>query len=179
MQERQELGEGAAAVADQADLDRAAAAEGIPIRYPRAGDTITVGDLKLDVLSPDRCWTGTSSDANNDGVVFMVRFVEDTVLFASEFEQPAQQRLLDRGISLRAEVLRVPHHGAATSLPEFFQAVAATYAVISVGPNTYGHPVPSTLRAIAATGAEIWRTDRRGDIVVTFGGRGISVRSDR
>lgn len=163
----------------QADVDRAATSESIPVRYPRAGDTVTVGDVELVVLSPDRCWSGTSSDANNDGIVFMVRFVEDAVLFASEFEQPAQQRLLDVGIPLRAEVLRVPHHGAATSLPELFQAVGATYAVISVGPNDYGHPVPSTLQAIAATGAEIWRTDQRGDIVVTFGSWGISVRSDR
>jgi competence protein ComEC len=81
---------------------------------------------------------------------------------------------------LHAELLKVPHHGAATSLPAFFQAVDADVAVICVGqPNDYGHPVPSTLQAIAATGAQIWRTDQHGDIVVTFQGRRISVRSDR
>ena len=52
--------------------------------------------------------------------------------------------------------------------------------VICVGqPNDYGHPVPSTLQAIAATGAQIWRTDQHGTITVTFGSQGISVRSER
>ena len=72
--------------------------------------------------------------------------------------------LLDEHAPLHAELLKVPHHGAATSLPEFFQAVDAELAVICVGqPNDYGHPVPSTLQAIAATGAQIWRTDQHGD----------------
>ena len=164
----------------QADLDIAIADEDAPVRYPRAGDSITVGDVRLEVLSPDRCWTGTNSDPNNDSLVIMLRYQEDTVLFGGEPEQPAQQLLLDENAPLHAEVLKVPHHGAATSLPEFFQAVDADLAVISVGqPNDYGHPVPSTLQAIAATGAQIWRTDQHGDIVVTFGGQGISVRSDR
>ncbi len=81
-----------------------------------------------------------------------------------EPEEPAQQLLLDEHAPLHAELLKVPHHGAATSLPEFFQAVDADVAVICVGqPNDYGHPVPSTLQAIAATGAQIWRTDQHGD----------------
>ena len=42
----------------QADLDTAIADEHVPVRYPRAGDSITVGDIRLDVLSPDRCWAG-------------------------------------------------------------------------------------------------------------------------
>jgi competence protein ComEC len=163
----------------QVDLDSAIADERVPVRYPRAGDAITVGDVRLDVLSPDRCWAGTNSDPNNDSLVILLRYREDTVLFGGEPEQPAQQVLLDEDAPLHAELLKVPHHGAATSLPEFFQAVGAEVAVVSVGPNDYGHPVPSTLQAIAATGAQIWRTDQDGDIVVTFGGRGISVGSDR
>ena len=97
-----------------------------------------------------------------------------------EPEEPAQQLLLDEQVPLHAELLKVPHHGAATSLPAFFQAVDADVAVICVGqPNDYGHPVPSTLQAIAATGAQIWRTDQHGTITVTFGSQGISVRSER
>jgi competence protein ComEC len=164
----------------QTDLDSAIADEHVPVRYPRAGDAVTVGDVRLDVLSPDRCWANTNSDANNDSLVILLRHGEDSFLMGGEPEQPAQQVLLDRHVPLHAELLKVPHHGAATSLPEFFQAVDAELAVVSVGqPNDYGHPVPSTLQAIAATGAAIWRTDQRGTITVTFGSRGISVRSER
>jgi competence protein ComEC len=95
---------------------------------------------------------------------------EDTVLLATEPEEPAQEWLLDSGMALQADVLKVPHHGAATSIPEFFQAVQARSAVVSVGENTYGHPVPSTLEALEATGAQVWRTDQHGTITVTFEG---------
>ncbi len=163
----------------QADLDTAIVDEHDPVRYPRAGDAFTVGDVQLDVLSPDRCWVGTNSDANNDSLVILLRHGADTVLLGGEPEQPAQQVLLDEDAPLHASLLKVPHHGAATSLPEFFQAVDAQIAIISVGPNDYGHPVPSTIEAIEATGTQVWRTDEHGDIVVTFGSQGISVRSGR
>ena len=164
----------------QVELDQAIADEGIPVEYPRTGSSYTVGDLRLDILSPNECWTGTESDTNNDAIVVRLSRGDDVVLFATEPEEPAQEWLLDSGQSLAADVLKVPHHGAATSLPAFFQAVDADVAVICVGqPNDYGHPVPSTLQAIAATGAQIWRTDQHGTITVTFGSQGISVRSER
>jgi competence protein ComEC len=152
----------------QAVLDGAIADEQVPEQHPRAGASYTVGDLRLDILSPDRCWTGTESDTNNDAIVVRVSRGDDVVLLATEPEEPAQEWLLETGVDLTADVLKVPHHGAATSIPEFFQAVHAQVAVVSVGENTYGHPVPSTLAAIEATGAEVWRTDQHGTVTVTF-----------
>jgi competence protein ComEC len=152
----------------QLALDQAIADEGAPVSFPRAGDVYTVGDLRLDVLSPDRCWTGTESDENNDAIVVRVTQGEHAALFATEPEEPAQEAMLASGMDLRADVLKVPHHGAATSVPAFFEAVHASDAVVSVGQNDYGHPVPSTLEAIARTGASVWRTDEHGTITVTF-----------
>lgn len=163
----------------QRDLDAAIQDEGVPVRYPRLGDAFTMGGARLQVMSPDRCWAGTNSDPNNDSLVILLTYRGDSVLLGGEPEEPAQQQLLDDGAPLHAELLKVPHHGAATSLPEFFQAVDPEVAVISVGPNSYGHPVPSTIRQIQATGAHVWRTDRHGDIVVTFDGQGPVVDSDR
>lgn len=151
-----------------ADLERAIADEGVPSEHPRAGAAYTVGDLDLRVLSPASCWSGTESDTNNDALVLMLTHGDDSVLFATEPEEPAQEALLDAGVALQADVLKVPHHGAATSVPEFFQAVGAQVAVVSVGENDYGHPVASTLDAIRATGADLWRTDEHGTITVTF-----------
>jgi competence protein ComEC len=162
----------------QADLDTAIADEHVPIRDPRAGDSFRLGSLRLDVLSPDRCWHDTESDANNDSLVILLTYREDTVLFAAEPEEPGQQWILDKGEPVHAEVLKVPHHGAATSLPAFFQAVDAKVAVVSVGPNDYGHPVPATLASIRETGASVWRTDQHGTITVTFD-HGVEVSSER
>jgi competence protein ComEC len=160
-----------------ADLARAVRDEGITAEHPRAGDTIKVGDLRLDVLSPDGCWTGTNSDANNDSLVIKVTYREDTALMGAEPEEPAQQLLVDDNAPLTAEVLKVPHHGAATSIPGFFDAVHARLAVVSVGPNDYGHPVPETLAEIRATGARVLRTDQQGDVTVTFAPGGLLVES--
>ncbi|MEP6477064.1 MAG: DNA internalization-related competence protein ComEC/Rec2 [Actinomycetota bacterium] len=152
----------------QATLDDAIADEHVPEQHPRAGATYTVGDLRLDILSPDRCWSGTESDTNNDAIVLRVSRGDDVVLLATEPEEPAQEWLVEAGVDLGADVLKVPHHGAATSVPAFFEAAHAQVAVVSVGENPYGHPVPATLAAIGATGAQIWRTDQHGTITVRF-----------
>jgi competence protein ComEC len=160
-------------------LDRAIADEGVDVRNPRAGDSFSLGHLRLDVLSPDRCWTGTESDSNNDAIVIRATFAEHVVLIASEPEEPAQEWMLGSGVDLRADVLKVPHHGAATSLPEFFDAVESDVAIVSVGENDYGHPTASTLDALVASGADVWRTDRQGTITVTFAGPTPVVGSER
>jgi DNA internalization-related competence protein ComEC/Rec2 len=163
----------------QADLDRAIADEGVTVRKPRAGATFWLGSLRLDVLSPDRCWTGTESDANNDAIVIRATYRNDIVLIASEPEEPAQEWLLESGVDLRADILKVPHHGAATSVPEFFDAVQADAAIVSVGENDYGHPTAFTLDALAASGAQVWRTDRQGTITVVFAGLTPTVEFER
>jgi competence protein ComEC len=158
-------------------LAEAIASEDVPVRHPRAGDRLVVGDVALEVLSPDRCWTGTESDTNNDAIVVRASIGDDSVLFATEPEEPAQQVLLDAGIDLTADVLKVPHHGAATSLEGFFAAVGAAAAVVSVGENTYGHPVPEVLGWISATGTEVIRTDLAGTVTVVFSGGRLLVES--
>jgi competence protein ComEC len=162
---------------DGAALQEAATSEHVTVRHSRAGQVMTVGDVRLEFLSPDRCWSGTESDTNNDAIVVRASVGEDSVLFATEPEEPAQQVLLDEGADLHADVLKVPHHGAATSVEPFFAAVQAQVAIVSVGPNTYGHPVPEVLDWIRGTGAEVHRTDREGTITVSFGDRGVLVES--
>ena len=156
----------------QVDLERAIADERIEVRTPWAGETFVVGDVRLDVISPHECYTGTESDTNNDALVIRLTQGDDVVLFATEPEEPAQEWLLaqrdDEGLDLGADLLKVPHHGAATSVAQFFDAVAAPVAVVSVGENTYGHPVPTTLDALTEAGSALWRTDEHGTITVTF-----------
>jgi competence protein ComEC len=148
-------------------------------RHPQKGDVLTIGDLRFDVLSPDRCWQGTNSDPNNDSLVLLLTFRGDSVLFANEPEADAQQAMLDAHVPLTAEVLNVPHHGAGTSILPFFQAVHDAVAVVSVGPNTYGHPVPRTLQWLRSTGARVFRTDRSGDVVIRFDHPGIRIDTGR
>jgi competence protein ComEC len=166
----------------QVDVDRAIADERIDVRTPWAGESFVVGDVRLDVLSPHECYAGTESDTNNDALVIRLTRGDDVVLFATEPEQPAQEWLLeqrDAGLDLTADVLKVPHHGAATSVDAFFDAVAAPVAVVSVGENSYGHPVPTTMTALTDARSDVWRTDEHGTITVTFHDGVPTVRAER
>jgi competence protein ComEC len=91
----------------------------------------------------------------------------------------AQQAMLANHEPVTAEVLNVPHHGAGTSIQPFFQAVHDTVAVVSVGPNTYGHPVPRTLDWLRESGARVFRTDRSGTVVIRFEPPGLVVDTGR
>jgi len=157
----------------QADLHEEIDAEGIPVRAPREGDTVTVGDLTFDVLSPDRCWDGSHSDPNNDSLVLLLRDGPDSMLFTGDAEREAQQVLLDTGRLQEVDVLKMPHHAGDTSLPDFFPAVSPEVVAISVGqPNPYGHPNPTALAEAESTGAEIWRTDEHGTLTITWDEQG-------
>jgi len=90
------------------------------------------------------------------------------ILLTGDIEQPVQADLLavDRP-ALRADILKVPHHGSANQDPEFVQAVDPAVSIISVGAgNPYGHPVARTVHLMGSTGARLYRTDRDGAVVV-------------
>jgi competence protein ComEC len=152
-----------------AEFLRAVRSAGVPFRHPAAGTVLWVGDVRLDVLGPATCYHGTASDPNNDSLVLRMSNGRSSAMFPGDAEQPSQTELVDQlGGLLPAMVLKVPHHGGATSLQQFFLAVRARVAVVSVGVNRYGHPVPAVLRQLSADGMHVFRTDRSGDVTVRF-----------
>jgi competence protein ComEC len=159
----------------------AVAAEGIATRNPRGGERLDVGSLSIDVLGPEVC---SEEQPNDNSLVLLLHPAgnsdpRSSVLFTGDVEEPAQSDLLADGDPVAAAVLKVPHQGGATSIEEFFDAVGADVAVVSVGPNEYGHPVPWVLSALRRSGALVLRTDQSGDIIVRFGPQGVLVESAR
>jgi competence protein ComEC len=141
----------------------------VAVAHPRSGGRIVVGDVLLEVLGPAHCYHGTNSDPNNDSLVIRVVAGQASILFSGDVEEPAQDELLrDQAGSLAATVFKVPHHGGATSLNQFFLAVRASVAVVSVGPNRYGHPAPEIIRELGEDGMRVFRTDRDGDVTLIF-----------
>lgn len=145
--------------------------EGVPVRHPRGGSAMRVGVLLVQILGPDGCATDSPND---DSLV--LRFVLDGIpvaLFPGDAEIPAQRDLLDDEDPITAVVLKVPHHGGDTSDPEFLRDVDAAVAVVSTGPNDYGHPHPVVLAALRADGMTVYRTDRSGDVTIRYGPAGL------
>ncbi len=115
---------------------------------------------------------------NNTSVVVLATTEAGRVLLTGDIELTAQADLLAGRDDLRAEVLKVPHHGGRDLLPRFVAAVAPRVALISVGAdNRYGHPSPVTVRALTSPGTLVARTDAGGDLaVVPDGGAPAVVR---
>ncbi len=147
------------------DLLAAAASRGITVGQPPAGQTWHIGSVQLQVLGPEIAYHGTRSDPNNSSLVLRAHVGGHTVLLAGDAEIAAQRALLRSGLDLRAEVLKVPHHGSAYSDSEFLAAVGARVGVISVGAdNDYGLPAKVLLSALDGLGMRVLRTDRDGDV---------------
>ncbi|MDT4928577.1 MAG: competence protein ComEC [Pseudonocardiales bacterium] len=146
-------------------VDRVAAGQGLVIRTPAVGTHLDVGAVHLDVLGPRSAYHGTRSDPNNSSLVLRAVVGGVRILLPGDAEVDAQQALLDSGADVRADVLKVPHHGSAYSDPEFLAAVHASVAIVSVGlHNDYGHPSPMLLAEMARLGVPLLRTDRDGDV---------------
>jgi competence protein ComEC len=147
------------------------------VRHPRGGQRLSVGGLSLAVLGPDGCSPG-GEEPNDDSLVLRFAYDGASVLFTGDAEVPAQQDMLEDHDPVRATILKVPHHGGDTSDPEFFDAVDAEVAVVSTGPNDYGHPHPSAITALREAGMAVYRTDLAGDVTIRFGMEGVLVDSE-
>ncbi len=159
---------------------RLADAAAVPVVQWPAGTTWRSAGLTVRVMGPERAFVGTESDPNNDSVVLLAEVDGIRLLLTGDIEPEAQRALLGTGADLAADVLKVPHHGSANTLPQFLAAVSPRVAVIGVGAdNGYGHPNPRLLQALSRAGVgSVLRTDRDGDVTVLLddGGLATAVR---
>lgn len=158
-----------------ADLVRDTRARGIRVVTLHAGQRLRWPGLTLDVLAPVGSLARASSaeQANDASLVLRATTPAGRLLLTGDIELIGQSQLLASGLDLRADVLKVPHHGSRYTTPRFLRAVRPRVAVISVGDgNTYGHPSPLVVGALTRAGTRVLRTDHEGDIAVLPGQQG-------
>ncbi|MBS4008570.1 MAG: DNA internalization-related competence protein ComEC/Rec2 [Clostridium sp.] len=157
------------------------AAAAIPTMVLAGGDRLLLGEeLVLEVLSPPpEKFSYTVDDVNNNALIKRLKFNDFSVLFTSDGEHEALERLVRlQPESLSAVVLQVPHHGSRRAMSEqFLSAVGAQAAVISVGRNTYGHPHEEALMLLAQEKMTIFRTDLHGAVTIRSDGFRWSIES--
>ena len=139
---------------------------------PVVGDSYSLGSAQFTILGP----TDTYEDTNNNSIVLLLTHGDNKFLFVGDAEEKAEEDILAEGVSVKADVLKVGHHGSRTASSEaFLQAVEPTYAVISCGQdNSYGHPHAETLNTLRSMGVKVFRTDEQGTVTVTSDGHEIS-----
>jgi competence protein ComEC len=147
---------------------------GIPLWEPRGGDVWRTSDgVTFRFYGPTSPYiTGSRSDINSNSLVFRLEYGHFRMLFTGDAGAETEQRILARHDDLRADVLKVGHHGSAYGTTQaFLDAVAPSASIISVGrDNLFGHPAPATIEALQNRGIKIYRTDRDGAITVTTDG---------
>ena len=146
----------------------------IPLLEPRGGDVWRTDDgVTFRFYGPTPPYiTGSRSDINSNSLVFRLEYGTFRMLFTGDAGAETEARLLASGDDLRAEILKVGHHGSAYgSTPAFVRAVSPHVALVSVGRhNLFGHPSAQTIATLEAAGARVYRTDGDGALTVTSDG---------
>jgi competence protein ComEC len=151
----------------------AAAESGIPWKRVHENDTMRVDGVLVRFLAPDSAWTASLADPNEASTIALVEYGSTRILFMGDAERAEEGWLLRHASArLRADVLKVGHHGSSTSSTDpFLAAVAPALAVISVGAdNLYGHPSADVLASLGRAGARVVRTDISGTVIVRSDG---------
>ena len=151
-------------------------AQGLKVTW--SGDeTYSLGGAQVKTFTPKKA----QEDLNNYSTLVKVSCGGKSVLITGDCEKPEEEDIMSQGFDLRADILKVGHHGsyAATSY-ELLESVVPTYAVISCGKdNDYGHPHESTMKRLRKKVKNIYITKDNGTVVFNCSRSGITVKTQR
>lgn len=152
---------------------------GINREYSAAGKIYTLGEnASLEIIAP---LYDEYEELNNFSVVARLTHGANTFLFTGDAESLAELDILDNGIDVSADVLKVAHHGSAgANSKAYLEKVRPKIAVICVGSdNSYGHPHKDVLKRLAQVGCdEIYTTAADGNVVIISDGASLRVRTE-
>lgn len=137
---------------------------GEEIIYARTGQSYVCGELSIDVLAPN----AKAKKDNDTSIVCRVSRGDRAVLLCGDASAAEEKTMLSKyGSSLRSDVIKIAHHGSDySSTDDFLRAASPSFAVISCGINSYGHPSMRVISTLKALGADVAITE--GDGVVIY-----------
>lgn len=144
----------------------------VPVERIGAGDLMSFGGVTAQVLWPPASRDERASSRNNDSVVLRFKFGENFILFTGDVEKEAELAMLAAGLDVRADIVKVAHHGSKTSsVGSFVAASRPSTAIISVGRSSiFGHPNKDVVQRWHASGAQVMTTGEKGTISVVTDG---------
>src|SRR4051812_7706966 len=151
-----------------------ARAQNVEVVHHTAGDTFSFGTATVSVMAPAGDYQLSAEPKNNDSLVLKIDWGKTSALLAGDVEKK-QERFL-AGENVHADLLKVAHHGSATSTtPEFLEAVQPRFAVISAGyHNSFGHPRADVLDRLQQAHVATFRTDLFGATTFYLDGEKVS-----
>ena len=148
--------------------------KGLKVTEAKGGISIETGDslITAEILAPN---SSEYDDMNNWSAVIKLSYGKTSFLFTGDAEDVSEREMLEKNYDLKADVLKVGHHGSISSTTaRFLSAVSPKYAVISVEKgNDYGHPAAAVMNRLKQAGIPVYRTDESGTIVCVSDGETI------
>lgn len=152
--------------------------EGAVVKTADAGMTFSLGEVDFTCLAP----LADTDDKNENSTVIRLDYGSFSALYTGDAGSKSEKAQLAfygsrAGGVLDVDLLKVGHHGSRySSIETYLSAVTPEYAVIMCGEgNSYGHPHEEALERLEDVGAEIFRTDEGGTVVVTVIGEAVTV----
>jgi competence protein ComEC len=140
---------------------------GIQTSSIKSGETISLGEMKIQCLWPTKIKMYLDSIPNNASLVNLVSIKNASFLLTGDIEPPAQEAIQKLWKIPRVDVVKVPHHGSKFQDQNFPEWTRARLALISVGQeNSYGHPSKLTLDLYRDSGMQVLSTDEVGSIAI-------------
>ncbi len=148
--------------------------KGCPL-YAAESETIQFGSGTITITVPDY----SDSNLNNYSVVIRFDCNGSSFLFTGDIEKAIETQLVENGVNVDVDVLKVPHHGSSTSSSyTFLDAVTPEYCVIECGDNSYNHPNSDVVTRLELYTENIYRTDVDGTVVFSCLSTGLSISTE-
>lgn len=147
----------------------AIADKGLKVTIPKPGDGYSLGEASFQIIAPVRDY---GDNLNNWSIGLRLVYGKNSFVLCGDAEKEAEEDMAAGGLPLKADVLKLSHHGSSTSsAPGFMDKVDPEYAVISCGKNNdYGHPHREILEMLKKRNIKALRTDQLGTIVAVSDG---------
>ncbi len=148
----------------------------LKITQPIVGDQYQLGPASFTIVAPN---SSEYDDLNDYSVGIKLTYGNNSFLFTGDATDMSEKEMLESGIDLSSNVLKLGHHGSSTSsTEEFLNAVNPSYVMISVGKdNEYRHPHVEVMRRLKERDIKVYRSDVQGSVVFTSDGKNISVNT--
>ncbi|MCM3690749.1 MBL fold metallo-hydrolase [Neobacillus niacini] len=136
---------------------------------PRMGDQFEVGPLKIDVLYPKTI----SEHDNEESISLKLTYGDVSFILTGDATTDDELKMLQSGIDMKADILKLGHHGSSTSThPTFLREVNPSVAIYSAGlNNTYGHPHEEVVNLVQNSKIQLYGTDVHGTVMVETDGK--------
>ncbi|WP_283693277.1 ComEC/Rec2 family competence protein [Clostridium perfringens] len=150
--------------------------EGLKIKQIKEGTKIDLGkDTEVQVYSPVK---SQYEELNNYSPVMKISYGQNSFMFTGDAESLVEKEILNENKDLKADVLKLGHHGShSSSSEEFLKAVDPSIAIVSCAKdNKYGHPHKETMSNLKKAGITVYETFRDGDITISSNGKKLDVK---